>query len=391
MSRLDDLLLELLEHPTDDAYLVYADAASLAGDPRGELIAIQHALATHVLADDQRAELRARELDLLDDHVELWGPAMRDVFVEGITWRNGFVRSARVDECHLLQTTRTIDHAYSVAEALERLLAHPSALLLEELTLATDHSEGFTATEPIHRTTAFGARELALIERYRPYRLRRLTLNDRWSDHATDPDEPSCYDISWYKVAGMGALSRGAPDLAELVLYAGDFVDLDELELPRLRSLALRTGGLRRSRLAALLDRPRPSIERLELWFGRPHYGADVALADLRPILDGTAFPNLTWLGLMNAELTDELCAELHRAPILARLEGLSLAMGCLSPDGAPHLIAHADAYRHLRELDLSKQLLDARSLEALAGMLPQARLAAQRGTRAYRYAMVGE
>src|SRR5690242_8757137 len=53
VSRVDDLLLELLDHPTDDDYLVYADAAALAGDPRGELIIIQHALANHPLSDEQ--------------------------------------------------------------------------------------------------------------------------------------------------------------------------------------------------------------------------------------------------------------------------------------------------------------------------------------------------
>lgn len=388
MSRLDDLLLELMDRPTDDDYLVYADAASMAGDPRGELIILQHALANHLLTDAQRAELRARELELLEEHDALWGFEMRSVFHEGIAWHNGFIRSARVDECGLSQDSRTIDHEFSITEALELLLDHPSSLLLEDLVLATDRASGWSAADNDH--SAVGVRELALIDRYRPYRLRSLTINDRWSEHVTG-DKPSCYDISWYTVAGMGALSRGAPDLAELTLYAGDFLDLEELALPRLRSLAIRSGGLKRVRLAALTDRVWPSVERLELWFGRERYGADIDVPDLQRILDGTAFPNLRWLGLMNAELTDELCAELHRAPVLPQLEGLSLAMGCLSSSGAPHLIAHSDAYRHLREFDLSKQLLDERSLESLGRVFPQARLTAQRGNRHYRYAMVGE
>ncbi len=388
MSRADDLLLELMDRPTDDDYLVYADAASLAGDPRGELITIQHALANHLLDDTQRAELRARELEILEDHDALWGFDMRSVFHDGIAWHNGFICSARVDDCGLAQDSRTIDHDFSITEALELLLGHPSSLLLESLVLATDRASGWSSND--NDPSAVGVRELALIERYRPYRLRSLTINDRWSTHATG-DKPSCFDISWYTVAGMGSLSRGAPDLAELTLYAGDFLDLEELELPRLRSLAIRTGGLRRSRLAALLDRPWPSIDRLELWFGRERYGADIDVPDLRPILDGTAFPNLTWLGLMNAEFTDELCAELDRAKVLPQLAGLSLAMGCLSSNGAPHVIAHSDAYRHLRELDLSKQLLDDQSLESLGRVLPQARLTAQRGNRHYRYAMIGE
>jgi len=38
MAALDDLLLELMDAPTDDDFLVYADAASMLGDPRGELV-----------------------------------------------------------------------------------------------------------------------------------------------------------------------------------------------------------------------------------------------------------------------------------------------------------------------------------------------------------------
>ena len=388
MSRADDLLLELMDRPTDDDYLVYADAASLAGDPRGELITIQHALANHLLDDAQRAQLRAREAEVLEEHDALWGFEMRSVFHEGIEWHNGFIRAARVDECGLHQDSRTIDHDFSITEALELLLDHPSSLLLENLVIATERASGWSSTD--NDRSAVGVRELALIDRYRPYRLRSLTINDRWSTQVTG-DKPSCHDISWFTVAGMGSLSRGAPELSELTLYAGDFLDLEELELPHLRSLAIRTGGLRRSRLAALLDRPWPAIDRLELWFGREQYGADVDVPDLRPILDGTAFPNLRWLGLMNAEFTDELCAELYRAKVLPQLEGLSLAMGCLSANGASHVIAHGGVYRHLRELDLSKQLLDDRSLESLGRVLPQANLRAQRGNRHYRYAMIGE
>ncbi len=204
-------------------------------DPRGELITIQHALANHLLDDSQRAELRAREFEVLEDHDVLWGFDMRSVFHEGIEWHNGFIRSARVDECGFSQDSRTIDHEFSITEALELLLDHPSSLLIEDLVLATDRATGWSSRDNDH--SAVGVRELALIERYRPYRLRSLTINDRWSTHGTG-DKPSCYDISWYTVAGMDSLSRGAPDLAELTLYAGDFLDLEELELPRLRSLA---------------------------------------------------------------------------------------------------------------------------------------------------------
>jgi hypothetical protein len=388
MSAVDDLLLELLDHPTDDEYLVYADAATTAGDPRGELIILQHALANHELTAEQRAELTARERELLDTHDELFA-GLKPVFPEGrgLVWHNGFVRSARVDNCGLSQASRTIDHGLEIDEALEALLAHPSAVLVEELLLATDTADGTSLWTREQAPHAFGHAELSLIDRYRPYRLRRLVLNDRNSE--TDPEDPSYYDISWYKIAGMGPLSRGAPGLEDLVLIAGDFLDLEDLELPNLRSLAIRTGGLRRSRYDALLSRLHPSIERLELWFGREDYGADIAPDHLKPILDGVAFPNLHTLNLMNAEFTDELCEVLAYTKILPQLRSISLAMGCLSARGVAHLVRSRDAFAHLTSLDVSLSLLDRTAQERIQKALPQTRIGLQRGNR--RYAMIGE
>ncbi|MBA2544557.1 MAG: hypothetical protein H0V17_33245 [Deltaproteobacteria bacterium] len=389
MSKLDDLLLELMDHPTDDDFLVYADQASVVGDPRGELVVIQHALANHTLTDTQRAELLAREHEILDDEDSIWGMAMRQMLQEGIVWRNGFVRTARIDDCGLMQSSRTIDYEVSVAEALELLLGHPSGALLEELTLATDRSDGFIESTDRDVESAFGAAELALLDRHRPYCLRRLTLNDRWSED--EPDYPRCFDISWFKLTGMASLSRGVPDLEQLTLIAGDVLQLEELDLPKLRSLAVRTGGLRRSRLEALFTRVRPSVERLELWFGRPDYGADIDVPDLRRILDGTLFPNLRWLGLMNAEFTDELCEVLAYAKLLPQLHGISLALGCMSTRGVAHVVRSRDAYAHLEELDVSRSLLDGDAQARLHAALPRARIGVQRGNRHMRYACVGE
>src|SRR5205814_425102 len=122
--------------------------------------------------------------------------------------------------------------------------------------------------------------------------------------------------------------------------------------------------------------------ERLELWFGRPHYGGDVDVTDLRDILDGSLFPNLRWLGLMNAEFTDELCEVLGSARIVPQLEGLSLALGCLSNAGMRHIIGRAGAYAHLQVFDVGANLLDRASQRALENAFPRIRIGKQRGDR---------
>lgn len=76
--RMPDLEARIREAPRDPApYLVYADWLQAAGDPRGELIAIQHALLS-VESLTALEELRRREEDLLARHQEqIFGAANR--------------------------------------------------------------------------------------------------------------------------------------------------------------------------------------------------------------------------------------------------------------------------------------------------------------------------
>jgi len=99
-------------------YLVYADWLQQRGEPRGELIVVQRALAQA----PRDAALRAREAALFAEHDDrLLGPLAR-VEIEGarIDWHCGFVRSldlgGRLSE---------LDPAL-----LEALLAHASLQLL---------------------------------------------------------------------------------------------------------------------------------------------------------------------------------------------------------------------------------------------------------------------
>ena len=97
-------------------YLVYADWLQQHGEPRGELIVVQHALASA----PHDAALRAREAALFADHGDrLLGPLalMGDARVD---WHCGFVRS--IDLGSSLST--------SSPELLESLFAHPSLQLL---------------------------------------------------------------------------------------------------------------------------------------------------------------------------------------------------------------------------------------------------------------------
>src|SRR4051794_15977577 len=89
----ETLIEQIIARPDDlDLRLVLADHLQLAGDPRGELMALQCAIAR--AAGDERARLRKRVADLLQ--VTELGALDRDGM--RVEWRYGFVYSATILE-----------------------------------------------------------------------------------------------------------------------------------------------------------------------------------------------------------------------------------------------------------------------------------------------------
>lgn len=151
-------------------------------------------------------------------------------------------------------------------------------------------------------------------------------------------------EISWIDWGDLGAVLAAAPNLETLQLrggctpMTGDDVDLTPPSLPRLRSLTVESGGLLPSYLTALLAADLPRLERLELWLGTENYGGVETVEPLAALLAGDLFPNVTSLGLRNAEIADEIALALAGAPVLKRITDLDLSLGTLSDIGVDAL-----------------------------------------------------
>jgi uncharacterized protein (TIGR02996 family) len=80
------------------AYLVYADWLQSRGDPRGELIALQHAMRANNDVEEF-ARFRKHEEVLRTEHAAEWlGPTLASLPRRArFDWRLGFVETARLD------------------------------------------------------------------------------------------------------------------------------------------------------------------------------------------------------------------------------------------------------------------------------------------------------
>lgn len=337
---------------------VYADWLIEHGDPRGELASAQI-----------RGDASAAGALLAQHGGWLAGVSPQ---VATIDWRPGRFRKLR-----LMNLGDWMSSQFDTALVAQRLLTQPAANCLEELAVGVLRWE-YMAQDVTTLLDAAAATPLAS-------GLRRLTLGDC---HDID------IDIAHHELGDLPDLSR-FPALEALSVW-GFAIGLAPLRLPKLRSLSIETCGLSTAALEAVLSSELPSLTELTLWFGSEDYGSECGVADLAPLLDGSALPSVRELGLCNAEFTDALVTTLVASPILARLRGLDLSLGTLTNAGADVLIAAADRWKHLEYLDVNDNFLTEDRLAALRAVGPEIRSDEQKdvegdGEDMYLYVSVAE
>jgi tetratricopeptide (TPR) repeat protein len=340
------------------ALRVYADWLQEVGNPRGVLID-KHLAAGAATDEDERMLAYADWARWVEHHAaQFYGP------FPGITgdatlatWAPGFFAELTITQAERRQA--------GLRRELTAVLGHPSCRFLQGLRVG-DLWQG----DELSYAEVIGV----LCESDLPS-LRRLHL------------QPERFDLSSTQLDSKG-LARAFPDLEELVLGAGQLT-LSDLDFPRLRRLAIRTGGLTRDNLAAVLATSWPALERFELWFGSPRYGAaEFEPLDLAALLAPTGFGQLRHLGLQNAAFTDDLVHDLCTARVVLQLESLDLSMGTMTDAGALELATNAARFAHLTTLNLAANSLTAVGVGLLREALPLAECSNQ---KAERYVSVGE
>ncbi|WP_043616549.1 STM4015 family protein [Nonomuraea candida] len=181
---------------------------------------------------------------------------------------------------------------------------------------------------------------------------------------------PEQAEISWIQQSDITPLLEAFPRLERLEVRGGTGLRLAPVRHESLRVLRFETGGLPAGVVRAVGGSDLPALEHLELWFGVEEYGGDATTADCAAILSGERLPALRHLGLQNSPFADELAAAVAGAPVVARLESLSLSMGSLGDEGAAALLS-GQPLTHLRWLDLDHHYLSTAMMERLAGALP--------------------
>ena len=187
-------------------------------------------------------------------------------------------------------------------------------------------------------------------------------------------------EMSWIQQSDLSPLLEAYPQLQLLRTRGGEGLAISRPQHANLRALAMETGGMDASLVQSLGQAKFPNLEYLELWLGTEDYGGTVTAADLAPILSGTLFPKLKYLGLRNCDQADAMARAVVQAPILNHLETLDLSLGTLSDEGARALLQikgplkrlnlhhnyiSAELVRQLKDLPLSLDATNPSGMEA--------------------------
>ena len=340
-------------NPDDQSvYQVYGDWLQAEGDPLGELVSVQCALAE---ADSE--DLKKAEAKIFANNTEhFFGPKPEEENSDDLafsewrsydkpdgwpthSWTHGFSRTQwRYGFIHRLHfDTGYYDEEESrgedvAAQLLAQVLAVPSARFIRELELGEFWAEGWEDGEGPQMEAAIPVIAAA------PCAKTLRSIIFQRGEH----------DISGTGLDSSG-LSDACPDLEELVVTGG-YLTLGKLNFPKMKRFAAHTGGLGKAEMKAICGANMPNIEDLEVWFGSDNYGADCTVEDVAPLLE-KELPKLKRLGLMNAEFGDAICKAVVASPLLPQLEVLDLSMGVITDEGAVQLIEARGRLAHLEKL----------------------------------------
>ncbi len=114
-------------------------------------------------------------------------------------------------------------------------------------------------------------------------------------------------EISWIENCDQTQMIKAFPHLKEYRVRGGNGLGFKGLNHPNLKKLVVETGGLDKSTFTEIINGDLPNLEHLELWLGTEDYGGTTNIHAARPLLSGTKFPKLKYLGLRNADISDDI------------------------------------------------------------------------------------
>ena len=160
-------------------------------------------------------------------------------------------------------------------------------------------------------------------------------------------------EISWIVQGDYAPLLRAFPQLEELRIRGANGLVIAPFTHQALRAFTIECGGLPAEVAEALAQSSMPKLSHLELWLGDDNYGFSGDVELYRRVLAALWTLHLRYLGLRDAQISDQLALWLAGHEPIRQLDTLDLSLGTIGDMGAWALY-QSEYVRDLACLDLS-------------------------------------
>ncbi|MGN9164853.1 STM4015 family protein [Tissierellaceae bacterium HCP3S3_D8] len=174
-------------------------------------------------------------------------------------------------------------------------------------------------------------------------------------------------EVSWIQQGDYSKLWEAFPQLESLIIKGSQGLILGNIVHNNLKNLEIICGGLPKIVINELAKAQLPSLERLNIYIGSDYYGFDGDITDIENLISHlTSFENLTYLGIGDSEIQDEIVEKVLENSIVSQLEILELSNGTLTDKGGKLILENKEKLMHLKKLDLHYHFLSDKMMNQL-------------------------
>lgn len=153
-----------------------------------------------------------------------------------------------------------------------------------------------------------------------------------------DMDYEEC-EVSWIVQGDYSKLWAALPQLEKLTIKGSSELELGTIQHDNLKDLEIICGGLPVTVIESIQNATLPQLERLMLYIGVDEYGFDGDVDSIQELLEKSNFPKLTYLGITDSEMQNELVEVVLNSKYIKQIEVLDVSYGSLTDEGGNMLI----------------------------------------------------
>ncbi len=186
-----------------------------------------------------------------------------------------------------------------------------------------------------------------------------------------DMDYEEC-EVSWIMQGDYSRIWKAMPQLKELTIKGSMDLTLGEIEHENLESLTIICGGLGTTVIKQIEKAKLPSLKKLLLYIGVEDYGFDGDADTIKELLANSDFPNLTYLGIVDSEIQDELAQVVLECKYIRQIETLDLSCGTLTDKGGSLLLEKLPELSNIKKLDVHHHYLSDEMMDKIGKLSPE-------------------